>query len=201
MLPQLVVPVKHSLRRLSSDEREVASKLRLRDVIGPGLDVLFCGINPGLYSATAGHHFAGPGNRFWPALFASGFTPRLFAASDDRELLSIGLGITNIVERTTSKADLLAPIELRGGARRLRRRVLKHKPLILAVVGIGAFRTAFAAPDAQLGLQPSTIGSTRIWLLPNPSGLNAHHQPASLAKLFSELRGFASAIRSRPHTT
>jgi TDG/mug DNA glycosylase family protein len=165
-----------------------ASTKKLRDVIAPNLDVLFCGINPGLYSAATGHHFARPGNRFWPTLFASGFTPHLFTGFDDRSLLELGLGITNIASRTTATADELSPDELRAGGRSLRRKVLRYQPRFLAVVGFTAFRLAFDQPKATGGRQPAPIGSTVVWLLPNPSGLNAHHQPAQLRDLFSELR-------------
>ena len=165
-----------------------ASKMKLRDVIAPRLDVLFCGINPGLYSAATGHHFARPGNRFWRTLHASGFTPRLFTGFDDQLLLDLNLGITNIVARTTATADQLGSDELRSGGRSLRRKVLRYEPRFLAVVGFTAFRIAFDRPKATSGRQPDPIGSTTVWLLPNPSGLNAHHQPAQLRVLFSELR-------------
>lgn len=172
-------------------ELAAASSKRLRDIIAPDLDVLFCGINPGLYSAATGHHFARPGNRFWPTLFASGFTPRLFTGFDDRSLLELGLGVTNIAPRTTASADQLSPDELRAGARLLRRKVLRFRPRFLAVVGFTAYRTAFNEPAAAGGRQSAPIGTTVVWLLPNPSGLNAHHQPAQLRLLFGELRAAA----------
>jgi TDG/mug DNA glycosylase family protein len=150
--------------------------------------VLFCGINPGLYTAAVGHHFGRPGNRFWPTLHRAGFTPRLYASSEQRELLSHGYGITNIVARATTAADELTAAELVEGARVLRRKVLRYTPRYLAIVGIGAYRTAFERPRAKLGLQEETIGATKIWVLPNPSGLNAHYRPAELAALFAELR-------------
>ena len=164
-----------------------ASTKKLRDVSAPDLDVLFCGINPGLYSAATGHHFARPGNRFWPTLFAAGFTPRLFTGFDDRVLLSLGLGITNLVARATATADELTTEELREGGRLLRRKVLRFRPRFLAVVGLTAYRIAFDHRKASAGRQPDPIGSTVVWVLPNPSGINAHHQPATLAKLFGEL--------------
>ena len=170
---------------------------KLRDVIAPGLRVLFCGINPGLYSTAAGHHFARPGNRFWPALRASGFTPRLFHPSEDGHLLKLKLGVTNIVARTTATADQLTKAELLQGAKILRRKLLRFRPVFLAVVGLGAYRLAFEQPIAAIGLQPDTVGSTRIWLLPNTSGLNAHHQIADLAKLFSDLRASASDLSDK----
>jgi len=164
------------------------------DVIAPNLKVLFSGINPGLYSAATGHHFARPGNRFWPALLAGGFTPRLLSPWEEDELLQLGYGITNIVKRTTATADQLDRDELILGAKRLVTKVKRYRPRVLAIVGVGAYRTAFAKPDAQLGLQPEKIGATQIWLLPNPSGLNAHYQPADLARLFKELRRFVDRL-------
>ncbi len=169
-------------------EQLLAAKTKkLRDVIQPNLDVLFCGINPGLYSAATSHHFARPGNRFWPTLHASGFTPRLFTGFDDRELLPLGFGVTNIVARASATADELSPEELRAGGQALRRKVLRYTPRFLAVVGYTAYRIAFDARSATGGRQPELIGGTAIWVLPNPSGLNAHHQPAALRKLFTEL--------------
>jgi double-stranded uracil-DNA glycosylase len=165
----------------------------LKDVMARDLSVLFCGINPGLYSAFTGHHFARPGNRFWPALYASGFTDRLLQPFEERELLSRGYGITNLVERASATADQLAPDELIAGGKKLRIKVLRYRPRFLAILGVGAFRVAFACPKAGLGLQPTTIGETRIWVLPSPSGLNAHYQAGDLATLFRELREAADA--------
>lgn len=158
------------------------------DVIAPGLRVLFCGINPGLYTGATGHHFARPGNRFWPALYTSGFTGRLLAPHEKRELLADGYGITNVVERATATAAELSAAEIVEGGRRLAARVRRYRPQFLAVLGVGAYRTAFDRPKAKLGPQPETIGKTVIWVLPNPSGLNAHYQPKDLTRLFSELR-------------
>ena len=158
------------------------------DVIAPGLRVLFCGINPGLYSAAVGHHFARPGNRFWSTLHAAGFTDRLLSPSEERELLRTGLGITNVVARATASAGELSTAELVEGGRRLEVKVRRHRPRLLAVLGIGAYRTAFARPAAAVGLQPETIGPSRIWVLPNPSGLNAHYQRDELARMFRALR-------------
>ena len=151
-------------------ELEAAADRTVPDVIAPELDVLFCGINPGLYTAWAGHHFARPGNRFWPALHASGFTPRLLRPSEERELLDLGLGVTNVVRPPTR----------RGGER--------WRPRYVAVLGVTAYRAAFDEPKAMLGAQPRRLGPARVWVLPNPSGLNAHHQPADLARLFGELK-------------
>jgi double-stranded uracil-DNA glycosylase len=161
---------------------------RVSDVIAPGLRVLFCGINPSLYSAAVGHHFARPGNRFWPTLHAAGFTERVLSPFEDAELLARGYGVTNVVERATATAAELSPAELVAGGRRLARRVRRYAPRVLAVLGISAYRTAFDRPDAALGPQPDTVGGARVWVLPNPSGLNAHYQLADLARLFRALR-------------
>lgn len=161
------------------------------DVTAPGLRVLFCGINPSVYSAAVGHHFARPGNRFWPALHRAGFTDRLLSPFEDRLLLDRGLGCTNLVEWATARADELRPGELRAGAGRLVQRLRDQQPAWLAVLGVSAYRTAFGRPDAGLGRQPERIGGTGIWVLPNPSGLNAHYQLPDLARLFAELRAAA----------
>ena len=133
-------------------------------------------------------HFGRPGNRFWPTLHRAGFTPRLFHPSEQHDLLPLGYGITNVVARATAAADELTPVELREGARILTRKVLKYKPRYLVVVGIGAYRIAFERPKASLGLQAETIGSTKVWVLPNPSGLNANYQADALVDLFRSLR-------------
>jgi TDG/mug DNA glycosylase family protein len=135
-----------------------------------------------------GHHFGRPGNRFWPTLHRAGFTPRLFAPSEQRELLKLGYGITNMVARATNSAEELTRDELLDGARILTRKVLRFKPRYLAIAGIGAYRTAFERPKAKIGLQEETIGETKIWVLPNPSGLNANYRPSELVELFAELR-------------
>ncbi len=158
------------------------------DLLAPDLRVLFCGINPGLWSGATGHHFARPGNRFWPALFRSGFTPRLFRPDEQEELLALGLGITNVAARTTAKANELTSQELREGGRALTERVRDNHPRILAVLGLGAYRTAFGRPKTTVGPQSETLGSTRIWVLPNPSGLNAHYTLDALAVEFRKLR-------------
>ena len=165
-----------------------ATEKTVRDVIAPELRVLFCGINPGLYTAAVGHHFARPGNRFWPTLFAAGFTDRLLSPFDERELLKSGYGITNVVPRTTVSADLLTKEEIIAGGERLRSKVLRYRPCVLAVLGLGAYRTAFSQPKAVVGRQEDRIGDTMLWVLPNPSGLNANYQRADLARLFRELR-------------
>ena len=158
------------------------------DVIAPGLRVLFCGINPGLYSGAVEHHFARPGNRFWKALHLGGFTPRLLSPFEERELLGWGYGITNLVPRATAVASELAPAELIAGVQVLAGKVERDQPRFVAVLGLGAYRTAFSRPDARIGLQAELLGSARLWVLPNPSGLNGHYQLPQLAKLFGELR-------------
>ena len=165
-----------------------ASDRTIPDIIGPGLRVLFCGINPGLYSAYTGHHFARPGNRFWPALHRSGFTPRLLHPSEQGELLALGLGITNMAARASARADELSPDELRAGGEVLAATVTRWRPRWLAVVGVTAYRTAFGRPKATLGRQDEGVAGTPVWVLPNPSGLNAHFTVDQLAARFAELR-------------
>ena len=178
-----------------------ATEKTVRDVIAPDLRVLFCGINPGLYTAAVGHHFARPGNRFWPALYAAGFTDRILSPFVERELLKSGYGITNVVQRATASADQLTKEEIVAGGVRLRAKVLRYRPLILAVLGLGAYRTAFNQPKALVGPQEERMGDTVLWVLPNPSGLNANYQAADLARLFRELKEAANntdGIRINP---
>lgn len=160
----------------------------MADLVGPGLKVLFCGINPGLVSAATGHHFARPGNRFWPALHLSGFTPRQLRPDEQGELLTWGLGITNVVDRPSARADELTRAEYRAGGEKLVRKVLAHEPEWLAVVGVTAYRDAFGERTAKMGRQERRVGSTRVWILPNPSGLNAHYTLPKLATAFAELK-------------
>jgi TDG/mug DNA glycosylase family protein len=160
----------------------------LPDVLAPDLDVLFVGINPSLLSAARGHHFARPGNRFWPALHLAGLTPRRLTPDEDRELPRYGLGVTNLVDRPTRTAAELAPAELHAGADALARLVAEHRPRAVAVLGVTAWRLAFRRPKAGLGLQPELVGGAATWVLPNPSGLNAHHQLPDLARLYGQLR-------------
>ncbi|MBK1784705.1 G/U mismatch-specific DNA glycosylase [Prauserella cavernicola] len=174
--------------RPTADQLAAAHGRTIDDVIEPGLRVLFCGINPGLYSGATGHHFARPGNRFWPALHRGGFTPRQLAPSEQGELPSYGLGITNLVARTTARADELTAEELRAGGEDLTRKVAKYRPRLLAIVGITAYRTAFGRPKAVVGPQKEQVSDTPLWVLPNPSGLNAHWTPAALAEEFAQLR-------------
>jgi double-stranded uracil-DNA glycosylase len=171
-----------------------AAEKTVRDVIAPDLRVLFCGINPGLYTAAVGHHFARPGNRFWPALYAGGFTDRVLSPFEERELLKSGYGITNVVRRATASADLLTKEEIVAGGERLRAKVLRYRPRILAVLGVGAYRTAFNQSKAVVGRQEDRIGETALWVLPNPSGLNANYQAPDLARLFRELKESVSSV-------
>ncbi|HEY1402850.1 MAG TPA: G/U mismatch-specific DNA glycosylase [Pyrinomonadaceae bacterium] len=177
-----------NIHKPSKEELLAAAGRTVPPVIAPNLRVLFCGINPGLYTAAVGHHFARPGNRFWPALHASGFTDRLLSPFEEHELLAQGYGITNVVERATATAAELSAAEYVEGGRRLEATVRRYRPQFLAVLGVGAYRTAFARPKATLGLQLEAIGDTSVWVLPNPSGLNAHYQPRDLARMFRELR-------------
>ena len=160
----------------------------ITDVIAPGLRVLFVGINPGLYSGWTGYHFARPGNRFWPTLHAAGFTPRQLAPAEQQELLRCGCGVTNFVARATARADELSAAELADGGQRLERLVAELQPQSVAVLGITAYRAAYARPQAQMGRQAEPISGCPVWALPNPSGLNAHYTLASLADVFRAFR-------------
>jgi double-stranded uracil-DNA glycosylase len=186
--------------RLSADELAAARSRTIDDVLpdagDPALRVLFCGINPGLVSAATGHHFARPGNRFWPALYAAGFTSRRLRPDEQGELATLGLGITNMAARATARADELTDAELVAGGVRLRALVASVRPVWLAVVGITAYRTAFAAPRATVGPQEERLGATRVWVLPNPSGLNAHWQTPELTAEYARLRESAADRRS-----
>jgi TDG/mug DNA glycosylase family protein len=170
------------------DELEAARSRVIPDVVAPGLRVLFSGINPGLYSAWAGQHFARPGNRFWPALHASGFTPRVLTPAEQEALLPLGLGVTNVVARATARADELTREEIEGGGEVLRAKARRLRPRWLAVLGVTAYRVAFRDPTAKVGPQQLTLGDTGVWVLPNPSGLNAHYSAAALAEEFRTLR-------------
>jgi TDG/mug DNA glycosylase family protein len=174
-------------RPTSADLRAAVGRT-IPDLLAPGLDVLFCGINPGLYSGATGFHFARPGNRFWPALHQSGFTTRRVCPWETQEFLACGLGITNLVARTTATAAELTPEEIRAGRRPLERKVRIYRPRAVAVVGMGAYRVAFERPRATLGRQPGDFDGALLWALPNTSGLNAHYQAADFARAFSELR-------------
>ena len=177
-------PGAHSAREVSKP---------LPDVLGPDLRVLFCGINPSLLSAERGHHFARPGNRFWPALHLSGFTPRRLEPDEDGLLPALGLGITNVVDRPTRAAAELSDAELHAGFARLGALVARERPRVLAMVGLGAWRTVSGRRHAGVGLQSEAeVGGRPVWVLPNPSGLNANHQLPELARLFGELRAWVT---------
>ena len=190
--PQIRIPWKPTKAQLIA-----AAGQTVRDVIAPNLRVLFCGINPGLYTAAVGHHFARPGNRFWPTLFAAGFTERLVSPFEERELLASGYGITNVVMRATASADELTREEIIAGGKKLASKVKRQRPLVLAILGVGAYRTAFDRRRAVIGRQPEKIDSTVVWVLPNPSGLNANYQAPELALLFREMR---EALATLDHT-
>jgi double-stranded uracil-DNA glycosylase len=181
-------------RRPTANELLAARGKRVPDVIAPRLDVLFVGINPGLYTAAVGHHFARPGNRFWPALYRAGFTERVLAPHEERRLLAVGCGITNVVNCATAAASELTRAELRRGARQLANKAKHYRPRVVALLGVTAYRAAFGRPRAQLGRQRETLAGALLWVLPNPSGLNAHFKPADFARLFRALR---VAARSR----
>ncbi|RIV36952.1 G/U mismatch-specific DNA glycosylase [Micromonospora radicis] len=178
----------HPNPRPSREELAAAADKTLPDVIATGLDVLFVGINPGLWSAATGWHFARPGNRFWPALHRSGFTPRLLHPSEQDVLPGLGLGITNLVARASARADELTAAELVAGARELTDKVARYRPRWVAVVGVTAYRVGFARPRADFGRQREPLAGADLWVLPNPSGLNAHYTPVSLAAAFAALR-------------
>jgi double-stranded uracil-DNA glycosylase len=181
------------MSRPTAADLAAARTRTLPDVIAPGLAVLFCGINPGLYSAATGHHFARPGNRFWPVLHQSGFTPRQLAPAEQELLPGYGLGVTNVVARATARAGELTASELLAGAARLIGLAAEYRPRFVAVVGISAYRTGFDRPQATIGEQPEPIAGSRLWVLPNPSGLNAHYQLPALIEEFRTLRAAALA--------
>ena len=181
-----------SAYRPTPADLDAARGKMIPDVAAPGLRVLFAGINPGLYSAATGYHFARPGNRFWPALHASGFTPRVFRPDEQEELLPLGLGITNVVARATARADELTQAEIRAGGQVLAAKVARLAPRWLAVVGVTVYRAAFGHPGAQTGPQAGPLGGAQVWVLPNPSGLNASYQMDRLAEEFGRLRAAAA---------
>jgi double-stranded uracil-DNA glycosylase len=186
--------------RPSPADLEAARNRTIPDVLPPPgalLRVLFCGINPSLYSAATGWHFARPGNRFWPALHLSGFTPRLLAPAEQDLLPGYGLGITNLAARATAQASELTAAELKAGADRLTALVDRHRPHILAIAGVTAYRTAFGHPRAVTGPQPPSPGP-RVWVLPNPSGLNAHWTLDAIATAFSAVRIAATEAPGPP---
>ena len=180
--------------RPTAAELAAARGRTIPDVVGPGLRVLFSGINPSLYSAATGCHFARPGNRFWPALHASGFTASQLRPAEQRSLLSYGLGITNLVSRATARADELTAAELRAGGEALAVLAARLEVPFLAVLGLTAYRAAFGVPGAVVGPQSQRFGVVQVWVLPNPSGLNAHYKPADFARLYAEARLYPASL-------
>ena len=189
----IVIHVKKPVKPTQTDLSKAAGKT-VPDVIAPRLRVLFCGINPSLYSGFTGHHFARPGNRFWPTLYAAGFTDRLLAPAEERQVLRHGYGITNLVNRATGSALELTRDELTGGARKLRAKVTRYKPRIVAILGIDAYRIAFSQTAARIGPRNEFLGPAVLWILPNPSGLNAHYTPAELVVIFRKLRAYSDRM-------
>lgn len=179
MTPRLVRP--------SRAELDAAHGAHVPDLIAPGLAVLFCGINPSLYSAVVGHHFARPGNRFWPTLYQAGFTSRLLHPSEEQELLAQGIGITNVCSEASASADSLTAEDYAAGAARLRRKLRRYRPRVVAFLGLGAYRITAADPGARVGPQPEAFAGVEAWALPNPSGLNAHYQLPELVECYRQL--------------
>jgi TDG/mug DNA glycosylase family protein len=184
-------------RRPTDAELQAAYGREIPDLVGPGLRLLLVGINPSLWSGWSGHHFGRPSNRLWPTLHESGLTPRRLGPEDGAVLLAAGIGITNLVARATARADQLSADEIRAGLPRLRRLVAEWRPEVVAVLGVTAYRLAFARPSAKVGPQPELLEGARVWVLPNPSGLNAHYQQADLTAEYARLRADLDG-RSRP---
>ena len=173
-----------------------AAGTTLPDLVAPGLRVLFCGINPGLYTAAIGHHFGRPGNRFWKVIHLAGFTERQLSPFEERRLLDVAIGVTNLVPRATAAASELTLEEVRNGIARVEELASEYRPGYVAFLGMQAYRSAMRQPRAAMGLQPQTrLGSAQVWLLPNPSGLQAHYQLADMVELFGELRQAAFSGR------
>lgn len=177
----------------TKEQLQAAYDTTIKDVLAPALDVVFVGINPGLYSGATGHHFARPGNRFWPSLHLSGFTPRQLAPHEKAELLELKLGVTNLVARTTARADELSDEEIKAGAVKLRKKIERFAPRYVAFLGLTTYRIAMGVKTAKVGPQKEPFGGAQVWLLPNPSGLNAHYQLPDLAREFGRLREAAVA--------
>jgi TDG/mug DNA glycosylase family protein len=186
--PGSTTPWKPSAAQLAA-----AAGTTLPDLVAPDLRVLFCGINPGLYTAAIGHHFGRPGNRFWKVIHLAGFTDRQLSPFEERRLLDRGIGVTNLVPRATAAAAELTPDELRAGAARVERLACGLRPRVVAFLGMLAYRSATRQPRAAMGLQPQRFCESRVWLLPNPSGLQARYQLAELVGLFAELHRAAYA--------
>lgn len=177
-----------TIRKPTKSEIQNAYGGAISDIIDYDLRVLFCGINPSLYSVAVGHHFARPGNRFWATLFAAGFTDRLYSPSEDRDLLKLGYGLTNVASCATARADELAPEELIAGHMELAQKVQRYRPKCLAVLGVSAYRVAFNQPKAAIGQQKDLFHGALLWVLPNPSGLNAHYQIDDLKLIYQQLQ-------------
>jgi len=169
------------------EEVRAAVDRTVPDIIAPGLDVLFCGINPGLYSAAIGCHFGHPGNRFWKAMHQAGFTDRLLSPYEQEQLIASGCGVTNLVTRATARAAELSAEELRAGRAALEQKIRRFRPESVAVLGIGAYRTGFSQAKAPVGPQPEKLAGALLWVLPNPSGLNGAYPLPILAPLFRNL--------------
>ncbi len=182
------MPQKTAPHKPTPAEIRAAYGKTVPDVIARDLRLLFVGINPGLYTAAVGHHFARPGNRFWPALYGAGFSDRLLAAWEESELLDRGYGITNLVDRATAQAAELTKEDFSRGAKRLEKKVLRFRPRWVAFLGISAYQAALDRTASSVGPQEAKFGGARVWLLPNPSGLNAHYQLPTLIRLFTDLR-------------
>jgi double-stranded uracil-DNA glycosylase len=178
--------------RPTRDELAAAVDKTVDDVIGPGLRVLFCGINPGLWSGAVGHHFAHPSNRFWKALQASGFTDEVLAPADEGELLEVGVGITNLVPVATRSAAELRPDQLRRGVQELEAKARRWRPRVVAFLGLTAYRIGFDRRHATVGPQPERLGDVTLWVLPNPSGAQAHYPFDRLVAELGVLRQAAS---------
>lgn len=181
--------------RPTASELAAAKNRHVPDVIAPNLRVLLCGINPSLYSAAVGHHFARPGNRFWKALHGAGLTHRLLRPDEEQELLRAGLGITNVVARATANAAELVEEDYRLGAKRLVSKLQRYRPQWIAFVGLGAYRRVAEDPKARVGEQRADFGGVKTWALPNPSGLNAHYQLDALIRVYAELARAAGYVR------
>jgi double-stranded uracil-DNA glycosylase len=175
-------------RRPTNAELQAAYGREIPDLVGPGLRLLLVGINPSLWSGWSGRHFGRPSNRLWPTLHQAGLTPRRLLPEESGELLAAGIGITNLVARATARADELTPDDIRAGVPRLRRLVRQRHPEVVAVLGVTAYRVAFSRPKAVVGPQPEPLEGARLWVLPNPSGLNAHYQQADLTAEYARLR-------------
>lgn len=177
-----------SKRPTRDDLAAAHGKRTVPDILAPDLGVIFIGINPGLYSGATGYHFARPGNRFWPALHQSGFTPRQLKPSEESELPKYGIGLTKLVQRATATAAELTDTEVRRGGTRIRRVIKEFRPRVTCFLGVGAYCQAYKLKKAPIGLQSELFEGTPLWVLPNPSGLNANYQLPDFVKFFKQLR-------------